>query len=47
LTLAIRLNENLIVGDIQGQQTLSIKTGGQTTTLQFTLFVVPKTAAEA
>jgi type VI secretion system protein ImpJ len=40
LTLAIRLNENLIVGNIQGQRVLTIKTGGQTTTLQFTLYVV-------
>jgi type VI secretion system protein ImpJ len=42
LTLAIRLNENLIAGDIQGQQVLTIKTGGQSTTLQFTLYVVPQ-----
>jgi type VI secretion system protein ImpJ len=42
LTLAIRLNENLIAGDIQGQRVLTIKTSGsQTTTLQFTLFVIP------
>lgn len=42
LTLAIRLNENLIAGDIQGQRVLTIKTtGSQTTTLQFTLFVIP------
>lgn len=40
LTLAIRLNENLIAGNIQGQRVLTIKTGGQTTTLQFTLYVV-------
>jgi type VI secretion system protein ImpJ len=39
LTLAIRLNENLIAGDIQGQRVLTIKTGGQTATLQFTLYV--------
>jgi type VI secretion system protein ImpJ len=44
LTLAIRLNENLIAGNIQGQQVLNIKTGGQTTTLQFTLYVVPQSA---
>lgn len=42
LTLAIRLNENLIAGNIQGEQVLTIKTGGQTTTLQFTLYVVPQ-----
>jgi type VI secretion system protein ImpJ len=39
LTLAIRLNENLIISNIQGQRALSIKVGGQTTTLQFMLFV--------
>jgi type VI secretion system protein ImpJ len=42
LTLAIRLNENLIVGNIQGQRVLTIKTSGQTTTLQFTLYVVAR-----
>ncbi len=40
LALAIRLNENLIVSDIQGQRTLTIKVGGQATTMQFTLYVV-------
>src|SRR5207249_2862630 len=34
LTMAIRLNENLIVGNIQGQRVLTIKNGGQTTTMQ-------------
>jgi type VI secretion system protein ImpJ len=42
LTAAIRLNENLIVGDIQGQRILRIKAGGQTVPMQFTLYVVPK-----
>jgi type VI secretion system protein ImpJ len=42
LTLAMRLNESLISGNIQGQQTLSIRTGGQSTTLQFTLYVAPR-----
>ncbi len=37
LTLAIRLNENRIAGNIQGQRILNIKTGGQTTPLQFTV----------
>jgi type VI secretion system protein ImpJ len=41
LTLAIRLNESLIAGNIQGQRILTIKAAGQTTTLQFTLYVVP------
>jgi type VI secretion system protein ImpJ len=40
-TMAVRLNENLIAGNIQNQQVLTIKTGGQTTTLQITLYVVP------
>lgn len=40
LALAIRLNENLIVSDIQGQRTLTIKVDGQAATMQFTLFVV-------
>ncbi len=44
LTLAIRLNENLIAGNIQGQRVLSIKAVGHTTTLQFTLYVVPQEA---
>src|SRR5581483_8118736 len=44
LTLAIRLNESLIAGNIQGQRVLTIKTAGQTTTLQFTLYVVPQDA---
>ena len=42
LTLAIRLNENRVAGSIQGQRILTVKTGGQNTTLQFTLFVVPQ-----
>lgn len=42
LTLALRLNENLVAGNIQGQRVLSIKSGGQTATLQFTLYVVPQ-----
>jgi type VI secretion system protein ImpJ len=44
LTMAIRLNENLIVGNIQGQRVLTIKHGGQTSTMQFTLFVVEQEA---
>jgi type VI secretion system protein ImpJ len=42
LTLALRLNENRIAGNIQGQRVLTIKNGGQTATLQFTLYVVPQ-----
>lgn len=44
LTLAIRVNENLIAGNIQGQRVLMIKSAGATTTLEFTLFVVPVSA---
>jgi type VI secretion system protein ImpJ len=39
LALAIRLNENLISGNIQGQRTLTINTAGQTLQLQFVLLV--------
>jgi type VI secretion system protein ImpJ len=42
LSLAIRLNEGLIAGNIQGQKVLSIRDGGAVTTLQFTLYVVPR-----
>jgi type VI secretion system protein ImpJ len=40
LTLAIRLNEQRILGSIQGEQTLTIRHGGQTATLRFTLYLV-------
>src|SRR5262249_36621076 len=42
LTLAIRLNQQRIVGNIQGQRTLTIKTGSQTVTMQFTLYLAPR-----
>jgi type VI secretion system protein ImpJ len=45
LTLALRLNESLIAGNIQGQRVLTIKVGGQTTTMQFMLYVVPHSSA--
>jgi type VI secretion system protein ImpJ len=41
-TLAVRLNQNRVVGNIQGQRELKIKTGSQTTTMRFTLFLVPR-----
>jgi type VI secretion system protein ImpJ len=47
LTLAIRLNEHLIAGNISGQRILSIRTGGQTTTVEFRLYVVPQSGAGA
>jgi type VI secretion system protein ImpJ len=40
LTLAIRLNENLISGNIQGERILKINANGQQLSLQFMLFVV-------
>jgi type VI secretion system protein ImpJ len=42
LTLAIRLNETRVVGNIQGQRILTVRSGGQNTTLQFTLYLVPQ-----
>ena len=43
LSTAIRLNEHRVVGDIQGKQVLTVRVGGgQTATLQFTLYVVPQ-----
>jgi type VI secretion system protein ImpJ len=42
LSLAIRINENLVAGGIQGHRELQIKAAGQTTTIRFTLFVVPQ-----
>ena len=41
LSLAIRIREGDIVGNIQGQRELTIRTAGQTATMQFTLFMVP------
>jgi type VI secretion system protein ImpJ len=40
LNLAIRINENLISGNIEGQRTLTIRHGGQTVPLQFTLYLM-------
>jgi type VI secretion system protein ImpJ len=40
LSIALRLNERLIVGNIQGQRKLTINTGTQQTSMEFTLFVV-------
>ena len=45
LALAIRLNEKLIAGSIDGQNVVTIRTEGLTTTLQFTLYVVPQALA--
>ena len=40
-TLAIRLQERDVVGNIDGQRDLTIRTGGQTTTFAFTLYLIP------
>ncbi|HMP59214.1 MAG TPA: type VI secretion system baseplate subunit TssK [Gemmatales bacterium] len=42
LTLAIRMNERLIDGNIQGQKRLTIRTSGQNTWIELTLFVMPQ-----
>lgn len=44
LSLAIRLREGDIVGNIQGQKEFSIRVDGQTESMQFTLFMVPASA---
>ncbi len=43
LSLAVRLNQNRMVGEIQGQREVRIRTEGEkTTSMAFTLYVVPK-----
>jgi len=42
LVLGIRLNPNRIIGNIDGQQVLTIRTAGEQKTIQFTLFSVPR-----
>lgn len=49
LSLAIRFNEKLIEGNIQGERELKLKVktgGGHTATLQVTLYVVPHALAD-
>lgn len=49
LSLAIRFNEKLIDGNIQGERELKLKVktgGGQTATLQVTLYVVPQSMVD-
>jgi type VI secretion system protein ImpJ len=49
LSLAIRFNEKLIDGNIQGERELKLKIktgGGQTATLQVTLYVVPRSLVD-
>jgi type VI secretion system protein ImpJ len=42
LTVAVRINETRVVGGLQGQRAVTVRTaGGQTSTMQFTLYAVP------
>ena len=43
-TLAIRIQERDVVGNIDGQRDLTIRTGGQTATFAFTLYLIPTPA---
>jgi type VI secretion system protein ImpJ len=45
LTLAVRLNERLIVGTIQNQRRITVRSAGRNVTMQFSLYVVPQTTA--
>ncbi len=45
--LAIRLNERLLSGSIDGRQDVTIQADGRVATLRFTLYVVPPAAAGA
>jgi type VI secretion system protein ImpJ len=45
LKLAIRLNEKLVAGNIEGQKVVTIRTEGQTASMQFTLYIVPQALA--
>ena len=48
LSLAVRFNEQLILGNIENQRVITIALGTQRTTLEFILFIVPQEAkAEA
>lgn len=41
LTVAVRFNETRVVGAIQGQRAVTVRAGGRTNTMQFTLYAVP------
>jgi hypothetical protein len=43
--LAVRLNQNRIAGDIHGKRSIAIQTGGQTTPMEFTLYLVAEEQA--
>jgi type VI secretion system protein ImpJ len=42
LMLALRLNENLIVGNIQNERRLVVKAAGRNVTMQFSLYMLPR-----
>jgi hypothetical protein len=42
--LAVRLNERLIVGTLDGLSEVTIQADGRPTTMRFTLYVVPPAA---
>ena len=44
LSLAVRFNENLIAGDIQGRRAIDIRLDGRSVPVEFVLYVVPPTA---
>lgn len=46
LKMAIRLNERLFAGNIDGQRTITINTGTRSVPLTFTLYIVPPGLAE-
>ena len=46
LSLAIRLNENLIAGSIHNQRRLQVKAGIKNVTMQFSLYLLPERFAK-
>lgn len=44
LSLAVRFNENLIAGDVQGRRAIDVTIDGRSLTLEFVLYVVPPLA---
>jgi len=41
LTVAVRFNETRVVGAIQGQRSVTVRSGGRTNAMTFTLYAVP------
>src|SRR5262245_22157469 len=46
LALALRLNQRMLEGDIQGKQQVKIRMTGKSAQLEFVLYVVPQQRAE-